>query len=293
MERAPIETVLCPVDFSEFSINAYKYALSVTQHYRATLFVQHVVELWKHPSACFAAEAKQYNQFCDRFLSSERERLRLFVQEHTPDGLHSECVTQEGMASNCILSFAQRQSVNLIVMGTHGGRGFDRLTLGSVTEAVLRKARCAVLAVHGQFAAEATEQSPVDLREIIFCTDFSNDSNRALDYAFSVAAEYKANLTLVHVLDGISRLRCEERKTKAYACLDGLIPEHIRQAENITTMVRVGNASREISQLACEKHADLAIMAVHGCNGLDSAMFGSTTYRVVQLGHCPVLAVHP
>lgn len=293
MERAPIERVLCPVDFSEFSINVYKYALSVTQHYGAKLFAQHVVELWKHPSACFAAEAKQYNQFCERFQSSERERLRLFVQEHTPRDLQPECVTQEGTATDCILSLAQRESVNLIVIGTHGARGFDRLTLGSVTEAVLRKARCSVLAVHGQHPAQAMEHDVVDLQEVIFCTDFSDDSNRALDYALSVAAEYKANLTLVHVLDGLSRLRCEERKAKAYECLGRLIPEQMRRSQNITTMVRVGSASKEISQLACDKHADLAIMAVHGRNGLDSAMFGSTTYRVVQLGHCPVLAVHP
>jgi nucleotide-binding universal stress UspA family protein len=293
MERTPIERVLCPVDFSEFSVNAYKFALSVTQHYGATLYVQHVAELWKHPCACFAADAKQYNQFCERFQSSERERLHLFVQDHTPRGLEPECVTQEGMACDCILSFAQRESVNLIVIGTHGVRGFDRLTLGSVTEGVLRKARCAVLAVHGQPTAQAMEQAAADLREVIFCTDFSDDSNRALDYALSVAAEFKAKLTLVHVLDGIYRLHCEERRAKAYECLDRLIPEQMRRTQNITTMVRVGSASKEISQLACEKHADLAIMAVHGHNGLDRAMFGSTTYRVVQLVHCPVLAVHP
>jgi nucleotide-binding universal stress UspA family protein len=56
--------------------------------------------------------------------------------------------------------------------------------------------------------------------------------------------------------------------------------------------VRIGRAYKEIIQLACEKDADLVIMAVRGRNALDLAVFGSTTYRVIQLGTCPVLAVH-
>ncbi len=195
------------------------------------------------------------------------------------------------MASDCILSFAQHESVNLIVMGTHGAHGFERLTLGSVTEAVLRKAHCPVLAVHGPLTAQATEQDPLDLREVVFCTDFSEDSNTACDYALSLATEYKANLTLVHVLEGAVRLHSEDRTAKAYQCLAKSIPEQSMQGLGISTTVRPGKAYKEISQLASEKHADLVIMAVHGRNALNNTVFGSTTYRVVEFGNCPVLAV--
>ena len=57
--------------------------------------------------------------------------------------------------------------------------------------------------------------------------------------------------------------------------------------------MRVGRAYKEIIQLASEKDADLVIMAVRGRNALDLAVFGSTIYRVIQLGTCPVLATHP
>ena len=57
--------------------------------------------------------------------------------------------------------------------------------------------------------------------------------------------------------------------------------------------MRVGRAYKEIIQLASEKDADLVIMAVRGRNALDLAVFGSTIYRVFQLGTCPVLAIHP
>jgi len=59
-----IRLLLCPVDFSEFSARAYRYALSLAEHYRAKLVVQHVVEPWRYPSAGFAASAALYDEFC-------------------------------------------------------------------------------------------------------------------------------------------------------------------------------------------------------------------------------------
>ena len=57
-------------------------------------------------------------------------------------------------------------------------------------------------------------------------------------------------------------------------------------------MVRIGKPYQQIIQLALEAQSDLVIMGVRGRGALDVALFGSTTYRVIQLGPCPVLAVH-
>lgn len=296
MERVPIKSILCPVDFSKFSVRAYNYASSLARHYGATLFVQHVVELWRHPSACFAATADEYNDFRGSLVTSAEDRLRCFVQASAVDGLHPELVIQEDWAIDCILSFAENKAADLIVIGTHGVRGFDRLVLGSVTEKVLRKARCSVLAVHQtpqNPSSQGMAQHGIELREILFCTDLSDLSNGAFDYALSVATEYKANLTLVHVVEGNSKSHCSEKMEKANDVLDRLVPREVKDNSGISKVVRVGKPYREITQFANEKAADLVIMAMHGSDSLDDAVFGSTTYRVVQLGTCPVLAVHP
>jgi nucleotide-binding universal stress UspA family protein len=57
-------------------------------------------------------------------------------------------------------------------------------------------------------------------------------------------------------------------------------------------VVRIGKAYQQIIQLALELQTDIVIMGVRGRHALDLAVFGSTTYRVVQLGPCPVLVVH-
>jgi len=106
MASINIERILCPVDFSEFSIGAYRYASSLAQQYGAGFFVQHVVELWRYPYASFVATADVYTQFCRRLLTEGEEELRNFLKSHEQNGIYPECVIRVGMAADCILSLA-------------------------------------------------------------------------------------------------------------------------------------------------------------------------------------------
>jgi nucleotide-binding universal stress UspA family protein len=113
-----------------------------------------------------------------------------------------------------------------------------------------------------------------------------------LRYAISATAEYDAELTLLHVLEGVpSPAKTEEATAAAAERLDKLIPPQGRQSLTIKTAVRIGKPYPQIIRLALEAQIDLVIMGVRGRGALDLAVFGSTTYRVMQLGSFPVLAV--
>jgi nucleotide-binding universal stress UspA family protein len=289
---ADIRRILCPTDFSEFSDIAFRYALSIAQHYRGKLLVQHVVESWQHPEAAFVP-AHYYVEFRSHLLHKGEEELQRFVKNHANNGIRPEPVVEQGIAADSILALAEAQEVDLIVMGTHGRRGFDRLMVGSVTERVLRKASCPVLAVHkpSRDFLSLREQDPIRLNRILFCTDFSDNSRRALGHALSLTAEYNAELTLLHVLKDIPGASIIDEAI-AMEQLDSLIPLEKLKAGRIRSMVRRGSAYEQIIQFALETRPDIVIMAVRGHGALNLAVFGSTTYRVIQLGPCPVLAVH-
>jgi len=167
--------------------------------------------------------------------------------------------------------------------------------LGSVTDRVMRKAPCPVLVVRNPPRDPmATEEGrPVHrLRQILYCTDFSENSERALNYAISATEEYDAELTLVHVLEDVPNpAKTEKAIAAATEQLDKLIPREGRRALKIRTAVRIGKPYQQIIQLAAGEQIDMVAMGVRGRGALDLAVFGSTTYRVMQLGPCPVLAV--
>jgi len=296
MRELEIKMVLCPIDFSEFSVSAYRHALSLAEHYEAKLVAHHIVELWRHPAADFAASAGLYEEYSQALRESGKKQLQEFVENHTHDEIQPDLVVQVGVAADSILSIAQLQKADVIVMGTHGRRGFDRLMLGSVTDRVMRTAPCPVLAAskppHGSVATGKERGHVHHLSRILFCADFSENSERALRYAISATAEYDAELTLLHVLEGVpSPAKTEEATAAAAERLDKVIPPEGRKTLKIKTAVRIGKTCAQIIQFALEAQIDLVTMGVRGRGALDVAVFGSTTYRVMQLGSCPVLAV--
>jgi len=290
-----IERILCPVDFSEPSARAYDSAQSLARNYQARLFLQHVVDFIL-PSYAYYADAVYISELFQTIRDGARKQLQAFAKSHTRNGVQPECVVQEGAVTDSIFSFAAAHKVDLIVIGTHGLKGGDRAALGSVTEKVLRKACCPVLVSRkpgNTVVAPDGGQCSIQLRRIIFCTDFSDPARRALEYALSVAAEYDAEITLLHVLEDVQSLaNIKEEIATATKQLDKLIPPQRGKAARIKTLVRIGRAYEQIIQHASETQADLLIMAVRGRNALDLAVFGSTTYRAILLGSCSVLAVH-
>ena len=290
-----LQRILCPTDFSEFSAKAYDYAYSLGRRYGAKVFVEHVIQPMTYAYPYYAFPDSVTELYSDLSKHAE-EQLQELVKTHSWNGVQSYVAVQTGPVPESILSFAEKNAVDLIVMGTHGRRGLNRVTMGSVTGNVLRRARCPVLAVRSplhDFVHPERGRDPVQLRKILVCTDFSEYSNRALTYAFSLAMEYNAELTLMHVLDDVSEAAELQGVTAGVIReLERPIPAEARNWCAIKTSVRAGKPYQEIVQLALESQADLIVMGVRGRSALDRALFGFTIERVIQLGPCPVLAVH-
>ena len=288
-----LKSILCPVDFSEFSAAAYQHALSLAAHYQARIVALHIVELWKYPFADYAAHEVDYAKFCKALNEGGEVQLRRFLTKYSAHGIQPELVVREGNASDCTLWFAEKQNMELIVMGTHGRRGFDRLVLGSTTDRVIRTAACPVVVVPNTSpsALDTGANGRHRLSRIVYCTDFSHNSERAHGYAILVAAEYNAELTLLHVAKNAADVaKAEAIIAERTQELDKLLAETERR--NVRSVVRFGKPYEEIVRYATEAQASLIIMTARGGDVVDRAVFGSTTYRVIQLGPCPVLTIH-
>jgi nucleotide-binding universal stress UspA family protein len=294
-----IKNILYPTDFSKDSAIAYGYAESLAAHYGAKLFAVHVAQpaFLAYPDYAYtAAVAGVFRNLRAHAEHQFAEFMKDRACHATQHGIETQRTILEGSIPGEILKFAEHNAIDLIVMGTHGRNLDDRKTLGSVTERVLRKASSPVLAVRKperSFVTPGGGTHAVNLRKILYCTDFSKDSHRAADYAFSLAIEYGAEITLLHVLEDVpDRGDAQSAITEVKKRLSATIPTEASGRCMSPVKVRIGRPYQEIIQFAVEDQTDLIVLGVRGRNIADLALFGSTTYRVIQLGPCPVLTVH-
>ncbi len=294
-----IRRILCPSDFSEFSARALAYAVVLAKRYEAKLTALHVHPLTAPPYAKLPIlpAPLRLTAANHHILLDELKRLAEPAREA---GIPVEFLVTEGDPVVEIVTQAQR--ADLVVLGTHGRGGFERLMLGSVAEKVLRKAPCPVLTVPRQ-AAGGLPQEPPAFRNILCPMDFSETSLRSLEYALSLARETDARLTLIHVLDPLPEeeppetLRFDVMGYRDYLRqaagdrLMRLIPEGAREWCRPEMAVAPGKAYRGILKAAQERHADLIVMGVAGRGALDLLLFGSTTEHVVRQAACPVLTI--
>jgi len=286
-----IEKILCPVDFSEFSDRAGEHGHSLAREFGAKLFVLHVAEPFVaiHPSDISPSLIDQVNA---QQSADAEEKVRGLAARQNWNDVEHEVVLERGPVADTIIRFVEAKNIDVIAMGTHGRRGLDRLVLGSVTERILRTARAPVLAVHSLPKRSDVREEPVQFRRILFCTDFSDNSPRALEYAFQLACKYKAGISLLHVIersDGGKDLQAEKRQVLHQ--LQAVVPQNVQNCATVEPAVRAGKTHQEILEHAAETQTDLIVMGVRGRNALDLALFGSTTQRVIQLGQWPVLVV--
>lgn len=291
-----IERILCPLDFSEFSERAFDYAQSLARHYRARLTLSHVIPCLFDSTYPAFSYPELINEVVRDLRAHARRQIEEFARQRTRDGFEQDISVCEGAVTDSILACARERAADLIVMGTHGRHGFDRLLLGSVTEKVIRKSSCPVLAVRKpvhDFVEPHQSGDPVRLRRLLLATDFSRHSERALDYALSLREEYEAELALIHVVEefphswDLSAVTGEVAKR-----LEEAIPARARETGLVRTRIRIGRPYQEIVRFALENSSDLIVLGVRGRNALDLAIFGSVAHRVLQQAPCPVLAVH-
>ena len=297
-----LQRILCPIDFSDYSRHALDHATTLARWYESDVDV-----LYVHPIVPVAASAPGAPLYTP-LMTTARDRdqvlesMRCFAGSRPDDEVPMTFEVIEGSAAPVILERARERSADLIVMGTHGRSGFERLVLGSITEKVLRKASCPVLSVPPRVHSVA--HTPQLFTRILCAVDFSDCSVKALHYAMSIAQEADAHLTVVHVMEvplevqellagdsDVLRNYTTAAREERLARLRTVVPEPVRAYCTVETILAEGKPSREILRVAAERQSDLVVIGIHGRGAADLLFFGSTAQHVVREAACPVLTL--
>lgn len=142
--------ILLPTDFSDHSVLASRYAMSLAKEYNAELIVLHVIENVAELSLTSGVDLPGYNTasiYYDELLETAQERIKDISYEALKQDINVSDQILYGNPRHEIIDVAEAEQVDMIVMGTHGRKGFSRFINGSVAEAVVRNASCSVLSV--------------------------------------------------------------------------------------------------------------------------------------------------
>lgn len=141
------DTILFPTDGSQESFAALDHALDIAGTYGATLHVLYVVDI-SYPYVGSEGVPMDWDAILDAFRDTGQRALETAETRAEREGVPViGSIQEDSVVHRAILRYADEKDVEMIVMGTHGRRGLDRMLLGSVTERVLRTAGVPVLTV--------------------------------------------------------------------------------------------------------------------------------------------------
>lgn len=286
--RIAIQNVLFATDFSSASETGLHFAESVARRYGAKLIVAHVIspmETRMVPPEGWGACQQALEDAANYQMGELEKRLRL----------PHDCTVRHGLVWDAISELIEEKDADLVVLGTHGRSGLDRLLMGSVAEEVFRQAPCPVLTIGPKVVVQAPPEA--EFKHIVLASDL-NPRSMALPYAVSLAQEFQALLTIVHMVPSAGQKaneveRIVETRTRDMRAL--VEPE----AELWCTpeyVVKFGSPAEGILDVAAEKQADLIVLGARtaeGHLGAATHAVAATAHTVVSYARCPVLTVRP
>jgi nucleotide-binding universal stress UspA family protein len=322
--RIQPKTILCAIDFSDFSHLILSYGRALAAEFHARLVVCHIlpdmIMLASHGQAYIPSQ-----KVTEERLESTKTLLTNLVKEQRID---AEILIAQGHPADEITRIVQEKSMDLVIAATHGGSGIKRFLIGSVTDRLVKTLTCPLLVLHAQ---EDHPSFPdvfrIPLDRILVGCDFSPESDLAVEHGLSLAQEFQAELHLVHVIKPHKHIEMTssdylklqegdylgwnqsdflalqqkatddewERRSRLLNHIErqliNMVPEESKNWCTPVITLLEGQPYTELIRYADKKKVDMMVLGVHGHSLLEQFLVGSTTDRIIGRATCPVLAV--
>ncbi len=284
-----VKNILVLTDFSECSHRALTYAINIAHAQRSRLTLLHIVPRRlassqdpRRDEAVLAATGAMNKLHAD--LSSSRLLREVSCQ----------LLVRRGKTWDVISRIMRLQETDLVVIGTRGKTGLEKLILGSFAEEIFRQVPCPVLTVGPSVPDRAVAEAP---QHILFPTDGSHAAKAAEPYAYQLGRAPGAQLTLLDVVQTTfgpnSKSDNQERLNHAreYLQATGLYAAWRQGGNTPDVVAQMGATVETILDVAQRTGADLIIMGISEKDNLPGKFEWNDVYRVVSSALCPVLTV--
>jgi nucleotide-binding universal stress UspA family protein len=278
------QCILVPTDFSEFSSRALKTAAALAKQINSTLLIVNAVSAAVYTTGFEPVVPVEPLEVQIESARADMERQIAGIPE-LEFVKHEEIIDVRPLIA-MVHEISQKRNVGMIVAGSHGAHGFEKMVLGSTAEALLREATCPVLVV-GPFAMR-----DLALKSILYATDLDPDAAPAAQFAASLATRFHSQLTFFHAskepAHGESQTLLIAQATHR---LQNLLPTDVKVWPQPKCRVIFGDPASKVLETATEENADLIVMGVREHSRFADHAPWHTLSKVIQKATCPVLAV--
>jgi nucleotide-binding universal stress UspA family protein len=282
MRGLEIKRILVPTDLSEKSIVSLQYARFFAEHFSSALTLLYVDPI-VFPVTEVGGEMPLYIASTPGHIADLEKDVRAYG-DAALFGLPYDVAAVVGQPVPMIVREEEERAVDLVIVATHGLQGWRRLILGSVTEGVLRRGNCPVLSVN---RSEGRLRTTDPVKKILCPINFTDVARASLEYASHLAAEFEAELAVVHVAENDDHMHAIAAGMDVRGWIDPAVLNRCTYRE----IVFRGGAAERVLDCAEDLGADLIVIGAQHKLFRDETVIGTTTERLVRFANVPVLSV--
>ena len=279
---ATFEHILVPMDFTDTSQRALEYAKTIAKQQNSELLLVHVIPPINPITPAEGGWVDEYE-----VREQLEEQLEQSGADLRSEGYRARAISVTGPLYDELLSTVKEYKVDLIVLGTHGRRGVDRLLVGSDAEAVLRRTHCPVLCVGP--AVPDLQDKVWRIREVICATSLDPKSAEVAAYAHKIAALHEAEFVLFHARNASKQ---EDVDWASFEdAFHSYVPEGLGKYSSLRTRLAIASPGTSIIDVAKQRGSDLIVMGAHPASSLAIHFARGTAAMVIAEAPCPVMTV--
>jgi len=282
-----LNNILYLTDFSEPAQSALPFVTAIAHQYESTVYAAHV--LLPDVCACMMPESgAAINEGLEQIAKAKMQQIELQLA-----GLpHQTALVWGSDVWQALQPIIQRNNIDLLVLGTRGRTGVQKLLLGSVAEQIWRRSYLPVLTIG---PATRAAQPGGRFNCVLFATDFTPESLAGFPYAVSMARENHARLILLHVIRQYKKeeILGELSALEAIHQLNQIVPQDEELWCLPELVVKHGEPAEHIIEVARKSGADLIVLGIRQGDQFGVATHAERTiaHEVVVKASCPVLTI--
>jgi nucleotide-binding universal stress UspA family protein len=303
------KNILFPVDLSKTSAKMVPYVLLMANRFQSKIHILFVLREIDHFTEMYVSKDTVRNFYTDTIKGCEKS-LYEFQEKHFNQFSNASSKVAIGDISEEIAKYIKSEKIDLMILGTHGRKGMDKIFFGSIAERLLKTAMIPIFLVNPYKSKLSVPIDATNLKiqkrpRILFAVDLSEISIKLVPFVELLAQKFQAEIHLItvvrpagyftavyqegHSLESFNDIIIDETKAK----LIDFKNQNFNGFPDAKAHVDYGDIPEEIIDHINDKKIDFLVMGTHGRKGIDKILFGSVAERVAKTSPVPILLINP